>query len=96
MKTPYDVLLRPVVTERSMDDTADKKYTFIVDKRTNKTEIKAAVEEAFGVQVVSVNTANFQGKLKRQGRFEGYSPAYKKAIVKLSESSKTIEFFEGL
>ena len=96
MKTPYDVLLRPVVTERSMDDTAEKKYTFIVDKRANKTEIKAAVEEAFGVQVVSVNTANFQGKLKRQGRFEGYTPAYKKAIVKLSESSKTIEFFEGL
>ena len=96
MKTPYDVLLRPVVTERSMDDTATKKYTFIVDKRANKTEIKAAVEEAFGVQVVSVNTANFQGKLKRQGRFEGYTPAYKKAIVKLSESSKTIEFFEGL
>ncbi|MBR0417075.1 MAG: 50S ribosomal protein L23 [Firmicutes bacterium] len=96
MKTPYDVLLRPVVTERSMDDTADKKYTFIVDKRANKTEIKAAVEEAFGVQVVSVNTANFQGKLKRQGRFEGYTAAYKKAIVKLSESSKSIEFFEGL
>ncbi len=96
MKTPYDVLLRPVVTERSMDDTAAKKYTFIVDKRANKTEIKAAVEEAFGVQVVSVNTANFQGKLKRQGRFEGYTPAYKKAIVKLSESSKAIEFFEGL
>ena len=90
MKTPYDVLLRPVVTERSMDDTAAKKYTFIVDKRANKTEIKAAVEEAFGVQVVSVNTANFQG------RFEGYTSAYKKAIVKLSESSKTIEFFEGL
>ena len=96
MKTPYDVLLRPVVTERSMDDSAEKKYTFIVDRRANKTEIKAAVEEAFGVQVVSVNTANFQGKLKRQGRFEGYTPAYKKAIVKLSESSKTIEFFEGL
>ena len=96
MKTPYDVLLRPVVTERSMDDTAEKKYTFIVDKRANKTEIKAAVEEAFGVQVVSVNTANFQGKLKRQGRYEGYTPAYKKAVVKLSESSKTIEFFEGL
>ena len=96
MKTPYDVLLRPVVTERSMDDTADKKYTFIVDKRANKTEIKAAVEEAFGVQVVSVNTANFKGKLKRQGRYEGYTAAYKKAIVKLSESSKSIEFFEGL
>jgi len=96
MKTPYDVLLRPVVTERSMDDTAEKKYTFIVDRRANKTEIKAAVEEAFGVQVVSVNTANFTGKLKRQGMFSGYTAAYKKAIVKLSESSKTIEFFEGL
>ena len=96
MKTPYDVLLRPVVTERSMDDTAEKKYTFIVDRRANKTEIKAAVEEAFGVQVVSVNTANFHGKLKIHGRYEGYTAAYKKAIVKRSESSKTIEFFEGL
>ena len=95
MKTPYDVLLRPVVTERSMDDTAAKKYTFIVDKRANKTEIKAAVEEAFGVQVVSVNTANFQGKLKRQGRFEGYTPAYKKAIVRLAEGN-TIAAFEGV
>ena len=96
MKTPYDVLKRPVVTERSMDDSAEKKYTFIVDKRANKTEIKNAVEEAFGVQVVKVNTANFDGKLKRQGRTQGYTPSYKKAIVKLSESSKTIEFFEGL
>ena len=96
MKTPYDVLKRPVVTERSMDDSAEKKYTFIVDKRANKTEIKDAVEAAFGVQVVKVYTANFDGKLKRQGRTAGYTPSYKKAIVKLSESSKTIEFFEGL
>jgi len=96
MKTPYDVLIRPIVSERSMDDTADKKYTFVVDKRANKTEIKAAVEEAFGVQVLKVNTANFDGKFKRQGMNTGYTAAYKKAVVKLSESSKTIEFFEGL
>jgi len=96
MKTPYDILKRPVVTERSMDDTANKKYTFIVDKTANKDEIKAAVEEAFGVTVVRVNTANYDGKLKRQGRYEGYTAAYKKAIVKLSDDSKTIEFFEGL
>ena len=96
MKTPYDVLIRPIVSERSMDDAAEKKYTFVVDKRANKHEIKDAVEAAFGVQVVSVNTANYMGKLKRQGRYEGYTAAYKKAIVKLSESSKTIEFFEGL
>ena len=96
MKTPYDVLIRPIVSERSMDDTAEKKYTFVVDKRANKTEIKNAVEEAFGVQVIKVNTANFDGKFKRQGMNGGYTPAYKKAIVKLSDSSKTIEFFEGL
>jgi len=96
MKTPYDILKRPVVTERSMDDTADKKYTFIVDKTANKDEIKAAVEQAFGVTVIKVNTVNYDGKLKRQGRYEGYTAAYKKAIVKLSADSKTIEFFEGL
>ena len=96
MKSAYDIIIKPVLTEKSYADMADKKFTFQVAVGANKTEIKAAVEEAFGVQVVSVNTANFQGKLKRQGRFEGYTAAYKKAIVKLSESSKTIEFFEGL
>ena len=96
MKSPYDVLIRPIVSEKSMDDTAEKKYTFVVDRRANKTEIKKAVEEAFGVQVLKVYTANFNGKFKRQGMNTGYTSAYKKAIVKLSDSSKTIEFFEGL
>jgi len=96
MKTPYDVLIAPVITEKSMEDAADKKYTFKVVPTANKTEIKAAVEEAFGVTVEKVNTANFDGKIKRQGRFVGRTAGYKKAIVTLSESSKTIEFFEGI
>ena len=96
MKTPYDILLQPVVTEKSMDDAAMKKYTFKVAKTATKTEIKEAVEAAFGVTVEKVNTANFDGKLKRQGRTQGRTPSFKKAIVKLSESSKTIEFFEGM
>ena len=96
MKTPYDILLQPVVTEKSMDDAAMKKYTFKVAKTATKTEIKEAVEAAFGVTVEKVNTANFDGKLKRQGRTQGRTPSYKKAIVKLTESSKTIEFFDGM
>ena len=96
MKTPYDIILQPVVTEKSMDDAAEKKYTFKVAKTATKTEIKEAVEAAFGVTVEKVNTANFDGKLKRQGRTQGRTPSFKKAIVKLSESSKTIEFFEGM
>ena len=96
MKTPYDVILAPVITEKSMDDAASRKYTFKVAKTATKTEIKAAVEAAFGVTVDKVNTANFDGKIKRQGRFVGRTPGYKKAIVSLTESSKPIEFFEGL
>ncbi|MBQ9890749.1 MAG: 50S ribosomal protein L23 [Firmicutes bacterium] len=96
MKTPYDVIIAPVITEKSMDDAASKKYTFKVAKTANKTEIKNAVETAFGVTVEKVNTANYDGKIKRQGRYEGRTPGYKKAIVTLSESSKTIEFFEGI
>ena len=96
MKTPYDVIITPVVSERSMDDAAEKKYTFKVAKTATKTDIKAAVEGAFGVEVKKVNTANFDGKKKVQGRFVGKTPAYKKAIVTLTDSSKTIEFFEGL
>ena len=96
MKTPYDVILTPVITEKSMDDAANRKYTFKVARTANKTEIKQAVEEAFGVTVEKVNTANFDGKLKRQGRTQGGTPSFKKAIVKLAESSKTIEFFEGI
>ncbi len=96
MKTPYDVILAPVITEKSMDDAASRKYTFKVAKTATKTEIKAAVEAAFGATVDKVNTANFDGKIKRQGRFVGRTPGYKKAIVSLTESSKPIEFFEGL
>ena len=96
MKTPYDVIIEPVITEKSMDDSANRKYTFKVAKTANKTEIKAAIEEAFGVMVEKVNTANFDGKLKRQGRFVGRTPGYKKAIVTITESSKPIEFFEGM
>ncbi len=96
MKAPYDVILKPVISEKSMDDTASKKYTFKVAVDATKPEIKAAVEAAFGVTVARVNVANYDGKIKRQGRFEGRTAAYKKAIVTLTESSKAIEFFEGL
>lgn len=96
MRTAYDVLIKPVISERSMDDAATKKYTFKVAVDANKTEIKSAVEEAFGVEVVKVNVMNNDGKLKRQGKYVGRTAAYKKAIVTLSEKSKAIEFFEGL
>lgn len=96
MRTPYDVILKPVISERSMDDAAVKKYTFKVAPNANKTEIKAAVEEAFGVEVIRVNVMNIDGKVKRQGKYVGKTASYKKAIVTLSEKSKTIEFFEGL
>jgi len=97
MKTAYDVIITPVITEKSMDDAAElRKYTFKVATTATKTDIKDAVEAAFGVEVEKVNVMNFDGKVKRQGRFVGKTPAYKKAIVTLTESSKTIEFFEGL
>jgi large subunit ribosomal protein L23 len=96
MKSPYDVILKPVITEASMDMLADKKYTFKVATDANKVEIKKAVEEIFGVKVDKVTTMNFDGKLKRMGRFEGRRAAYKKAVVKLTADSKTIEFFDGM
>ena len=96
MKTPYDVIIEPIISEKSMDDAQAKKYTFKVAKAADKFAIKAAVEEIFGVEVVKVNTANFLGKMKRQGASVGRANGYKKAIVTLSEKSKTIEFFEGL
>ncbi|OGO77849.1 MAG: 50S ribosomal protein L23 [Clostridiales bacterium GWB2_37_7] len=92
----YDIVRKPVITEKSMNEMADKKYTFIVDVNTNKTEIKKAIEEVFKVKVEKVNTVRVLGKMKRQGRFEGRRPSYKKAIVKLTAESKGIEFFEGL
>ena len=96
MKSPYDVIIKPVVTEASMDMLAEKKYTFKVAQDANKVEIKKAVEEIFDVKVEKVTTMNFDGKLKRMGRFEGRRAAYKKAVVKLTADSKAIEFFESM
>jgi Ribosomal protein L23 len=96
MKTPYDVILEPVITEKSMDDAQLRKYTFKVAKDANKTEIKQALEEIFGIEVAKVNVMNCKGKVKRMGRFVGKRADTKKAIVTLSESSKEIEFFQGL
>ena len=96
MRTPYDVLIAPIISEKSMEDAQSKKYTFKVATDANKFEIKAAVEQAFGVEVIRVNTSNFDGKVKRQGRTVGKTAAYKKAIVTVSADSKPIEFFEGL
>ena len=95
-RTAHDIILKPVITEESMMVTAFKKYTFKVAKDANKAEIKAAVEEVFGVKVSKVNTLNCKGHLRRYGRYEGYTPAWKKAIVTLTEDSDTIDFFDGL
>lgn len=96
MKTAQDIILRPVITEESMQGTAFKKYTFKVAKTANKIEIAKSVEKIFGVKVAKVNTLNVRGQLRRQGRFEGYTPSWKKAVVTLTEDSKTIDFFDGM
>ncbi len=96
----YDIIKRPIITEKSMKVETDKegneikKYTFEVPKTVNKLEIKYAVEEVFGVKVAKVNTMNYDGKLKRMGRYEGRRASWKKAIVTLKKDSKTIEFFD--
>lgn len=95
MKEPRDVIKRPVITENTADLMAEKKYTFEVSPKANKTEIKHAVEIAFNVTVDKVNTMNLKGKFKRMGRYGGYRPDRKKAIVQLSEDSKELEFFEA-
>ncbi len=92
----YDVIISPILTEKSYDGIADKKYTFKVASDATKTQIKVAVEDIFGVKVAKVNTVNVNGKKKRMGRSEGMTSAYKKAVVTLSTDSKTIEFFESL
>ena len=93
----YDIIIKPVITEQSMADVADKKYVFFVAVNANKTEIKAAVEEIFNVKVAKVNTVRMQGKVKRTGAYPaGKRPDYKKAVVTLTADSKTIEFFEGM
>ena len=97
MKTAYDIIKRPIITEKSMAATAEKKYTFEVAKDANKIEIAKAVEEIFGVKVAKVNTLNVQGKMKRVGRYpQGRTASWKKAMVTLTADSKTIEFFEGM
>lgn len=91
-----DVVIRPVITEKSMSGMAMKKYTFEVAKDANKIEIARAVEELFGVKVSKVNTLHVRGQMRRQGKSEGYTPSWKKAVVTLTPDSKTIEFFEGM
>ena len=93
----YDIIKRPVITEQSMENVADKKYVFEVDINANKTEIKAAIEAIFEVKVAKINTIRMQGKVKRTGAYPaGRRAAYKKAIVTLTADSKTIELFEGM
>ena len=102
MKFAHDIIRKPIISERSMETTFDKngneikKYTFEVATCANKVEIKKAVEEIFGVTVEKVTTMRVLGKIKRMGANSGKRPDWKKAVVKLTESSKTIEFFDGL
>jgi large subunit ribosomal protein L23 len=92
----HDIILRPVLTERSYDNMSKKKYTFVVANEANKYQIKKAVEEAFGVEVEKVNTLNRSGSMKRMGKTSGMTSDTKRAIVKLTATSKGIEFFEGM
>lgn len=92
----YDVIVKPIITEKSMGQLEDKKYTFRVAKNATKVQIRQAVEEVFGVKVKDVNTMNMTGKIKRMGAHSGKRADWKKAIVTLAEDSKTIEFFEGM
>jgi len=96
MNSPYDIILKPVLTEQSYESIADKKYTFIVNRKATKTEIKKAVETIFDVSVEKVNTMTRKGKVKRMGRSEGVKPTTKRAVVKLTKDSKSIEFFESM
>ena len=93
---PRDIILKPVLTEKSYDDLSVKKYTFLVDLKANKNQIRKAVEEIFGVKVQRVNTMRQIGKLKRQGYHIGRRPETKKAFVTLTKDSKSIEFFDSL
>lgn len=92
----YDIIKRPLITEQSMDMMADNKYSFVVEKDATKPEIRKAVEEVFGVKVEKVYTMNMRGKLKRQGVHQGRRPSWKRAIVKLTDDSEPIEFFDSI
>ena len=95
--TAYDIIKRPIITEQSMSETENKKYTFEVAKDANKIQIAKAIEEIFGVKVAKVNTLNMKGKEKRTGAYpKGRRPSWKKAMITLTEDSKSIEFFEGM
>lgn len=96
MKSAYDIVKRPIISERSMSGIGENKYVFEVQMSANKVEIKKAIEEIFGVQVASVNTIRLPGKWKRMGVHTGKTPAIKKAIVTLKPGSKSIEIFEGM
>ena len=96
MTNPHDIIIKPIVTEQSMAAMAENKYTFVVSRSANKTEIKKAVEAIFGVNVEKVNTLNYDGKVKRMGRSVGRTASFKKAVVKLTADSKEIEFFQGM
>ena len=97
MKTAYDIIIKPIITEQSMEATEEKKYVFQVANDANKIEIKKAIEEIFGVTVVKVTTTNVRGKEKRTGAYpKGMTASWKKAVVKLSADSKNIELFEGM
>lgn len=91
-----DIVIKPIITERSMEGLQESKYTFKVAKNANKIEIAKAVEELFGVKVAKVNTMNVRGRSRRMGMRRGFTPDWKKAIVTLTEDSKTIEFFDGM
>ena len=96
MKAPQDIVIKPIITERSMDALQTGKYTFKVDRNANKIEIAEAIEKLFDVKVAKVNTMNCNGRTKRVGRYVGKTADWKKAIVTLKEDSKTIEFFDGM
>ena len=92
----HDIIIRPIITEKTMGGMPNKKYTFKVAKSAGKIEIAKAVEEVFKVKVEKVNTVNVRGRLRRRGRTQGYTPTWKKAYVILKKDSKGIEFFEGM
>jgi len=94
--TVYDIIIKPVLSEKSFSGIRSKKYTFEVAKNATKDQIKRAVEEIFKVKVSKVNTARYEGKPKKQGRTSGKRSDWKKAYVQLTDDSKSIEFFEGL
>ena len=96
MKIAQDIIVRPVITEESMAEVSEKKYTFEVAKSATKIDIARAVEQLFDVKVAKVNTMNVKGHKRTYGRFTGYKADWKKAIVTLTEDSKTIEFFDGM